>query len=61
MIGGDVRESVRKGLTKIFSNKVATKCSYYGRKQNYPIKNLDRTIISKGDYDNFVWYINTFE
>lgn len=57
MMGGDVRESVRRGLAKIFSNKLARKCSYYGRKQNHPIKDLQCIKILKGNIVNFSMFL----
>ncbi|CAG9761334.1 unnamed protein product [Ceutorhynchus assimilis] len=38
--GSSYKELIRRGLKKIFTDKLATKCSWTGRKNNFPLHNL---------------------
>ncbi|CAG9771466.1 unnamed protein product [Ceutorhynchus assimilis] len=38
--GSSYKELIRRGVKKIFTDKLATKCSWTGRKNNFPLHNL---------------------
>lgn len=49
MIGGtSTKDAMKRALKKLFSNNLATKCSWTGAKNNFQLKNLKIIICMKG-------------
>lgn len=44
------KDNIRRGLQKLFEDKLATKCSWTGRKNNYELRNLKVIELLKGNY-----------
>lgn len=54
--GSTQRDMTVRSLQKIFHNKLAKKCSWYGRKNNFEIGKLKLIESLKGTYGIFTYY-----
>lgn len=55
LIGGpDVKNFIKRVLYRIFTNKLASECSWMGINGKIKIKNLTIIKIMKGNYNNLI-------